>query len=282
MTAGLWIRIDSVADPRIQLYRDLKDADLRQRGGRFIAEGELVVRKALQVHVLGDIRMESVLLNEARLRALEAELLPLARDGLAIYLGEQAVLDGIAGFHVHRGCLSIGKCPPNKMLESVLPEGSAGSLVVAGERLRHVDNLGTIFRNAAAFGADAIVLDPESCDPLYRRALRVSIGHALSLPWARAADWPEGLEALRRCGYTLVALALSDRARPLHEFAWPHRAALVVGTEGTGLRRRTIDACDAVIEIPMAAGVDSLNVGTATGIALHAARFGPRAPDAVT
>lgn len=276
MTGAPWIRIDSPEDSRLALYRDLKDADLRQRGGRFMAEGELIVRKALRLHELGAIEMESVLLNEPRLRALEDRLRPLAARGLPVYLGAQPILDAIAGFHVHRGCLALGKCPSDKGLEDVLPRAEGPSLVVVCEALRHVDNLGTIFRNAAAFDADAILLDPQCCDPLYRRTLRVSIGHALTMPWARAGDWPEALATLRRRGYTLVAAALADQAIPLHEYAWPARTALLVGTEGTGLRRRTIEACDAAVRIPMAADVDSLNVGTATGIALYAARFGPR------
>jgi tRNA G18 (ribose-2'-O)-methylase SpoU len=273
MTDSPWIQIETATDPRIELYRDLKDADLRKRGDRFMAEGELIVHKALQMHALGEIIMESVLVNPARLRAMEELLRPLAQAGLPVYLGAQEILDDITGFHVHRGCLSVGKCPPNKALNEVLPPDDEPSLIVVCEALRHVDNLGTIFRNAAAFGADAVILDPESCDPLYRRTLRVSIGHALRLPWSRQSNWPAGLRALQERGYTLVALALTDAAEPLQDYAWPERTAIVLGTEGPGLRWKTIDACDAVVKAPMHPGVDSLNVGTASGIALYAARY---------
>ncbi len=273
MTESPWTHIDSPTDPRLELYRDLKDADLRKRGNRFLAEGELIVHKALHGHILGSIQMESVLVNPARLRAMEAVLRPLAEAGLPVYLGTQEVLDAITGFHVHRGCMAIGKCPNEKMLDDVLPPDDDPSLIVVCEALRHVDNLGIIFRNAAAFGADAVILDPESCDPLYRRTLRVSIGHALQLPWARLQDWPNGLSSLQERGYTLVALALTDAAVPIHEYAWPPRTAVVLGSEGPGLRWKTIDACDAVVKAPMFPGVDSLNVGTASGIALYAARY---------
>ncbi|MCK4873898.1 MAG: RNA methyltransferase [Phycisphaerales bacterium] len=292
MGAHSWITIDDPQDPRIDLYRDLKDADLRKRGGFFMAEGELVVQRALALFQAGELDMHSVLVNAARLQAMNEALAPLPERGVPVYVGAQDILDRITGFHVHRGCLAVGKCPARATLDQVLPTPTltptltptptptaARSLIVVCEALRHVDNLGVIFRNAAAFGADAVILDPQSCDPLYRRTLRVSIGHSLTMPWTRLSPWPAALSQLTARGYTLVAMAITDSATPIHEFAWPERTALLLGTEGPGLSWRTLDLCSAVVMAPMAPAVDSLNVGTASGIALYAARYGLNAGD---
>jgi len=268
-----WQTITEPLDTRVDLYRNLKDADLRKRRNRFMAEGELVVRKALRLHLSGKIRMESVLVNQARLNAMEDALKPAALGGLPILLGSQELLDSIAGFHVHRGCLSVGKCPNEKSLEETIPDHEKPSVIVGCESICNVDNLGVIFRNVAAFAADAVILDQRSCDPLYRRTLRVSIGHSLTVPYARISPWPGELMRLKERGYHLVALALRENAVPLHEYHWPSRVLLLLGTEGTGLHQRTLEMCDDCLVIPMANDVDSLNVGTASGVALHTARF---------
>jgi tRNA G18 (ribose-2'-O)-methylase SpoU len=268
---GPWIEVTDRDDPRIALYRDLKDASLRKRGGLFMAEGELVVRRAIAHASSIGQPMVSALVSPTRLRALATDLRTMAGSGASVYVAEQAILDGIAGFSVHRGCLALGKCPPDRSLDDVLPPPGP-SLVVVCESLTNVDNLGVVFRAAAGFEADAVLLDPRCCDPLYRRALRVSIGHSLALPWVRLRRWPDDLLVLRDRGYTVAALELAPGAVPLHAYAWPDRLAVVIGAEGPGVRRRTLDIVDDVLEIPMHPSVDSLNVGAAAAIALYAAR----------
>lgn len=268
---GPWIEITDRDDPRIVLYCDLKDASLRKRGGLFMAEGELVVRRAIEhARTIGQ-PLVSALVSPTRLRSLTGDLESVADSGAPVYVAEQSILDEIAGFNVHRGCLALGKCPPDRTLADVLP-GPGPSLVVVCESLTNVDNLGVVFRAAAGFEADAVLLDPRCCDPLYRRTLRVSIGHSLALPWARLRRWPDDLRALHDRGYTVAALELAAGSTPLHTYAWPERLALVVGTEGRGVWRRTLEIVDDVLEIPMHPSVDSLNVGAAAAIALYAAR----------
>jgi tRNA G18 (ribose-2'-O)-methylase SpoU len=255
-------------DARLADYRDLRDRRLDQESGRFVAESELVVRKLL------DSRLDvcSVLLTAPRLAALEPALAASVRD-LPVYVVPQAVMDRVAGFHVHRGCLAVAERPS----AARVPDGAR--LVVVLVDLVDVDNLGAMARNAAAFGADALLLSPRCADPFYRKAVRTSAGAVLSLPIVRAARWPDDLLELReRRGFGLVGAVLDSQARPLAEFCPPARLALLFGAEGPGLDPETRKLCDALVTIPMAAGpaVDSLNVAAAGAVFLYHCTQSPR------
>jgi tRNA G18 (ribose-2'-O)-methylase SpoU len=256
------IAVDDADDPRLADYRDLPERRLRAESGRFVAESERVVRRL----VGSGLGVVSVLLTAPRLATLADAL----GGPFPVYLAPQELLDRIAGFHVHRGCLAVGERPA----PAPLPRG-ARSLVVL-EDLTDVDNLGAIARHAAAFGADALVLSPRCADPYYRKAIRVSLGAVFALPVVRLARWPDDLAALRADGLTLVAAVVDPTATPLDRFAPPARFALLLGAEGPGLSAAALAHCDARVTIPMPAGsnalADSLNVATAGAIFLYALR----------
>jgi len=250
------IPVDDVGDPRLADYRELKEHRLVAGSGRFVAESERVVRRLVE----SGLGVCSVLLTPARLLTLADAL----SGPYPVYVAEQAVLDGIAGFHVHRGCLAVGERP----LAPRLPERPRAVVVL--EDLTDVDNLGAMARNAAAFGADALVLSPRCADPFYRKAIRVALGAVFHLPVIRLERWPEALKELRARGLSLVAAVVDPSAIPLHRFVPPERFALLLGAEGPGLSRAARQACDAEVTIPMSPGADSLNVATAGAIFLHA------------
>jgi tRNA G18 (ribose-2'-O)-methylase SpoU len=248
-------------DARLADYRDLQDRRLGEPSGRFIAESEVVVRKLLAA----GLQIHSLMLTAPRLAALEPAL-AAAKGNVPVYLVPQTVMDQIAGFHVHRGCLAIAERP---RCQTVSPDAR---LVVVLVDLVDVDNLGAIARNAAAFGADAILLSPRCADPFYRKAVRTSTGAVFSLPIVRAARWPEDLVALRNDqGFTLVGAVLADDALPLPAFVPPKRLAVLFGSEGPGLDQPIRQLCDQKVTIPMAKapGVDSLNVATASAVFLY-------------
>jgi tRNA G18 (ribose-2'-O)-methylase SpoU len=246
-------------DPRVADSRSLKERRLNDEG-RFIAESERVVRRL----VASGLPIRSVLLTAPRLATLGDAL----GGDFPVYLAPQSVLDGVAGFHVHRGCLAVGERPP----APEIPRG-ARTLVVL-EDLTDVDNLGAIARHAAAFGADAILLSPRSADPFYRKAIRVSLGAVFTLPIVRLAHWPDDLQALRADGVAIVGAVLDADATPLDSFARPERVALLFGAEGPGLSAPARAACDQRVTIPMSPGADSLNVATAAALFLYALRWG--------
>jgi len=251
-------------DPRLADYRALKERHLNAESGRFVAESERVVRRLLA----SGLRVHSVLATPPRLRALEDALAARAAAGPAppVYVAAQPVLDAVAGFHVHRGCLAIGERPTSR----ALPPDARGVVVL--EDLVDVDNLGAVARNAAAFGADALVLSPHCADPFYRKAIRVSLGAVFDLPVVRLASWPEDLDVLRKLGFSLMAAVLSPGATPLPRFAPPDRWALLLGAEGPGLSPGAVMRCHASVTIPMSTstGADSLNVATAAAVMLYA------------
>jgi len=251
------IEILDADDPRVGDFRELKERRLNE-GGRFIAESERVVRR-LAASGLG---VESVLLTAPRLATLADAL----GGDFPVYLAPQAVVDQIAGFHVHRGCLAVGRKPA----APAVPAG-ARTLVVL-EDLTDVDNLGAIARHAAAFGADALLLSPRSADPYYRKAIRVSLGAVFGLPIVRLGRWPEDLQALRAEGVATVGAVLDPAATPLDAFVRPPRVALLFGAEGPGLSPGARAACDHQVTIPMSPGADSLNVATAAALFLYALR----------
>ena len=262
------VAVDDAGDRRLDDYRNVPDAVLLAERGIFVAEGRLVVRRLL---CSSRFAARSLLVTPTALASI-ADLASNAADGLArvpVYVVPQQVMNGITGFNLHRGCLAIGERRP---AEAPLDVVAAARRIVVAERVGNADNVGGIFRNAAALGADAVILDPSSTDPLYRKAIRTSMGAALQLPFARAEAWPDTLPALREAGFALVAMTLSPAAPPIRTVAATlsgRRVAIVVGHEGEGLSEAALAACDVRARIPMAAGVDSLNVATAVAIALY-------------
>ena len=250
------VEVHDPDDPRLADYRQMTERRLNAESGRFVAESERVVRRLVE----SALTVHSVLLTPPRLATLGNAL----TGPYPVYVAEQPVLDAIAGFHVHRGCLAIGERPG----AAALPPG-AGAVVVL-EDLTDVDNLGALARHAAAFGADALVLSPRCADPFYRKAIRVSLGAVFGLPIVRAGSWPGDLDVLRRDGLTVVGAVIEPGATPLARFTPPARFALLLGAEGPGLSAAARASCDHLVTIPMSAGADSLNVATAGAIFLYA------------
>ncbi len=259
--------IASLDDPRIADYRNVRDADLRVRDGLFMTEGRLNVKRLLTV---SPYRTRSVFVTEAGLRGIAPALERL--DAAApVYVASQALLNAVVGYSMHRGCLAAGERGPDPSLEALLgsdPERPRTLLVL--EDVYSSENVGAVFRNALAFGADGVVLTRRSVDPLYRRAIRVSMGASLRVPYARAEDGPSALAVLRRAGFTSIALTTAPCATPLARCTDPpRRLALWLGSEGKGLSEAALGGIDQRVTIPMQQGTDSLNVATASGIALH-------------
>jgi tRNA G18 (ribose-2'-O)-methylase SpoU len=263
-------RIDRVADPRLENYRDLRDADLLRGRGVFAAEGRLVVRRVIEER---RFTVESVLVNEAALRDLEPTFGALD-PVVPIFVCATGLFPAVTGFNLHRGCLALVRRPPAPPLPALIA-GAATLLVLDG--VANADNVGGIVRNAAAFGADALLLSPTSCDPLYRKAVRTSMGAVLNVPFLRCGDteWPGVLSCLRAAGFTLVALTPREPSNTLDSFAAalrPDRLALLLGAEGAGLAPAVEALADHRVRIPIGDRVDSLNVAVAAGIALYRLR----------
>jgi tRNA G18 (ribose-2'-O)-methylase SpoU len=264
------IRIDDPLDPRIEAFRDVRERDLIGREGRFVAEGTVVLRVLL---TLSRHRPEALLIAEPRLAGL-GELIGMAPEGVPVYVAAQPVMDAIAGFPIHRGVLAIGRRTDFGPVASLLAAAGARSVVVVLCGIANHDNMGGIFRNAAAFGADAVLLDPTCCEPLYRKSIRVSVGGALVVPFARLARGEDPVALLKEAGYRPLALSPAG-ALPLADLLPPARAAIILGAEGPGLPRPILDRADTVA-IPMRRGFDSLNVATTSGIVLHHLTAGAR------
>ncbi len=261
--------VDDPDDPRISAFRAVRERDLVGREGQFIAEGEVVLR--MLVHSPRH-KAKAVLIDSKRIEKLAALLSELPPD-VPVYAGTQSVLDAIAGFHLHRGILAIAEREPAPTAVELLSTLGDGALVVVAIGIANHDNIGGIFRNAAAFGADAVLLDPESCDPFYRKAIRVSVGAVLSVPSARLSSNDDLFEALGQGGFTPLALSPTG-SLTLAELKPPARSAVLMGAEGPGLPAEVL-ARSTTIRIPMADGFDSLNVATACGIVLHHLRSRP-------
>jgi tRNA G18 (ribose-2'-O)-methylase SpoU len=260
-------RILRADDPRLAVYRDVRDGELLRSHGLFVAEGRLVVRRILED---GRYRVQSMLVNDAALHDLAPAVAAVA-SGAPIFACKPGDLAAIAGYNVHRGCLALVHRPSDTPVDDVL---ASTRMLVILEGVSDADNVGGVFRNAAAFGAGAVLLNPTCCDPLYRKAIRTSMGAALSLPFARArdGDWPGVLVRVRAAGFTMVALTPREPSETLDRFAARARAArlaLIVGTEGAGLTPATEAAADYRVRIPISNRVDSLNLAVATGIALY-------------
>jgi tRNA G18 (ribose-2'-O)-methylase SpoU len=264
-----FLPIDRFDDPRITDYRNVPDPELLRRRGVFVAEGRLVVRTLLTSTRLQAL---SVLVTEAARRRL-ADVLDARAGTLPIFVADRALLEQVVGFNLHRGCLALGARPALPAVTDVLASLRDRALVVVLEGIGNADNVGGVFRNAVAFGADAVLLGPACCDPLYRKAIRVSIGGTLRMTFAVFSSWPESLQEVRKAGFTLVALTPSQDAEDIARFSQRaerrRRLALLLGAEGGGLSPEAMAAADLRIRIPMAPGIDSVNVATASGIALH-------------
>jgi tRNA G18 (ribose-2'-O)-methylase SpoU len=254
-------RVSDVDDPRLADYRDLKDGARRRRDGTFIAESRQVVRRLLGG---SRFRARSVLAAEAAAEDLRDVL----TAGLPVYVAPEATLQRVVGFNFHRGCLAVGERGAELGLDGLL---DARVLLVL-ERVSNPDNIGGAFRNAMAFGAGGVVLAPGCSDPLYRKAIRVSMGGTLVVPFTRAEPWPEALARLRGHGFTVVALT-PDGGADIGELGTsrpvPERVALLLGAEGEGLSAAACAAADLAVAIRMTGRGQSLNVATALGIALH-------------
>jgi tRNA G18 (ribose-2'-O)-methylase SpoU len=261
------ILIDDPNDPRVAAYRDIKERDLVGRQGLFIAEGETVLRAFVRD---APERVRSLLIDGKRIDKL-GEVLAGLQPSVPVYVAGQAVLDAIAGFHLHRGVLAVGAKPEPLSADALLAEADERAVVLVLMGIANHDNLGGIFRNAAAFGVDGVILDGDCCDPFYRKAIRVSIGATLSLPTAWLAPGEDVVDLLERRGFQ--GLALSPAAgETLARLDPPARAAVLLGAEGPGLSQAVMDRVRTV-GIPMAGGFDSLNVATTSGIVLHHLRF---------
>jgi len=254
-------RVSSIDDPRVAAYKHIAEPDRLMELGLFVAEGRLVVRRLLD---LQHWDIHSILLTQPAADAI-ADVLP--KTTAPIYLVDQAVMNGIAGFNIHRGCLALVKRPERSTLDRIVAGPLARVLVLEG--VNNPDNVGGLFRSAAAFGIDLVVLGPDCGDPLYRKAIRTSIGASLSVPFVLAPQWPGAIRDLRVDGFTVVALTPHRGAAPLEE-VFPHaKLALLVGAEGTGLSEGAMTAATLRIRIPTTADVDSLNVTTAASIAMY-------------
>ena len=261
------ILIDDPSDPRVAAYRDIKERDLVGRQGLFIAEGETVLRAFVRD---APGRVQSLLIDGKRLDKLDAVFAGLP-EGVPVYVVGQAVLDAIAGFHLHRGVLAVGVKPEPLSATDLLARAGKRAVVLVLMGIANHDNLGGIFRNAAGFGVDGVILDGDCCDPFYRKAIRVSIGATLNVPTAWLAPGEDVVTLLDRHGFQ--GLALSPAAGEiLARLVPPARAAVLLGAEGPGLSQAVMDRVRTV-GIPMANGFDSLNVATTSGIVLHHLRF---------
>ncbi|MGW0119261.1 TrmH family RNA methyltransferase [Streptomyces sp. NPDC003327] len=264
------ITIDDPDDPRLRDYTGLTDVELRRRRepaeGLFIAEGEKVIRRAGQA----GYAMRSMLLS--------AKWVDVMRDVIdeaaaPVYAIQPELAERVTGYHVHRGALASMQRKPLPDAGELLADARR---VVIMESVNDHTNIGAIFRSAAALGMDAVLLSPDCADPLYRRSVKVSMGAVFSVPYARLDSWPRGLETVREAGFKLLALTPAEKATPIDEAA-PHRldrVALMLGAEGDGLSPQALRAADEWVRIPMAHGVDSLNVGAAAAVAFYAVATG--------
>ncbi|WP_395944836.1 TrmH family RNA methyltransferase [Brevundimonas sp.] len=264
------ISITDPEDPRIAAFRDIRERDLTGREGLFIAEGEVVVR--VLASTASRCRPRALLLAEKRVAAL-ADVIAALPAAAPVYAASQPVLDRIAGFPLHRGILALGEKPPPPSVASILARPGMDDVFVVASGIGNHDNMGGLFRNAAAFGARAVLLDQACCDPFYRKAIRVSVGAVLRTPFTVADSAEAVVAAMQAAGVEVLALTPSATQR-LADYRRKGPVALVLGSEGPGLPRAVIERCRAV-GIPMAGGFDSLNVAVTSALALHQMTMSP-------
>ena len=260
------VEIDDPSDERLSDYRDLRDVQLRKHleaeHGLFLAEGEKVVRRAVE----GGFPARSFLMAPRWLAGLSDVL---DASDAPCYVMSEALAEQVTGFHVHRGALASLERRPLPSLDEVL-EGARTVLVL--EDIVDHTNVGAIFRSGAALGFDAVLLSPRCADPLYRRSIKVAMGAVFSLPWTRLDSWEWALPTLSTAGFTTVALTLAPDSVPVEDAVRGlGKVALVLGGEGHGLSRHWEESADRRATIPMAAGIDSLNVAAATAVACYVA-----------
>src|SRR5262245_43224686 len=260
------VDVDDPADPRLDDFRDLNSVDRRpdlpSGKGLVIAEGVLVVQRMLASR----FRPRAMLGTDRRLRELQADL--GATDAL-YYRASAEVMADVVGFHLNRGVLAAAPRPGELSVDQVLDRARTVAVL---EGVNDHENLGSIFRNAAGLGVDAVVFGTGCADPLYRRAVRVSMGHVLLVPYAGAAAWPADLTLLRDNGFRLLAMTPDPTAATLADAmtsAGDERVAILVGAEGPGLTETAMRASDLRVRIPMSRGTDSLNVATAAALAFY-------------
>jgi tRNA G18 (ribose-2'-O)-methylase SpoU len=264
---AIMIEVDDPADPRLSDYRDLRDVELRKHleadEGLFIAEGEKVVRRAVEA----GFAPRSFLMARRWLDGLADVLAPA---DVPCYVVDEQLAEQVTGFHVHRGALGSLHRRTLPSVADVLAD--ARTVVVLEDVVDHT-NVGAIFRSAAALGVDAVLLSPRCADPLYRRSVKVAMGAVFSVPYARIEGWYDAVQALSAAGFTTVAMSLADDSVPVEEaLAGRDKVALLMGTEGHGLSQRWAESADVRAVIPMAGGIDSLNVAAATAVACYVAR----------
>lgn len=268
------VHLDDPDDERVADYTRLTDVVLRAKHepskGLYIAESSVVIRRA----IAAGHRPRSFLMAPRWLAGL-ADVLDGVGAGehgdIPVYVAEEEILERLTGFHLHRGALAAMHRPPLAPVRDLLT--GARRVAILEDVVDHT-NVGAAFRSAAALGVDAVLVTPKCADPLYRRSVRVSMGTVFQVPWTRVDPWPAGAEELRDLGFTVAALALAENAVTLDDIVAdpPERLAWVLGTEGDGLTRGAIEAADQVVTIPMAGGVDSLNVAAAAAVAFWATR----------
>ncbi|MDR1710270.1 MAG: RNA methyltransferase [Propionibacteriaceae bacterium] len=264
-----FIAVSDPGDPRLGDYVSLRDSSLRKsleaERGLFIAEGDLVIRRA----ITAGYRPRSLLLAERWLAGLDDLLAPL---DVPVYVVTEQLAEAVTGFHVHRGALAALHRVARHSVADIL---AMDRVVVAEDIVDHT-NVGAIIRNAAGLGWGGMLISPRCADPLYRRAVKVSMGAVFSLPWARLDDWAGAVPLLQAAGFTVAALALRADGVDIGDLSEiPAKLAILLGTEGAGLSERWISQADLVVRIPMHAGIDSLNVAAASAIACYALSAAP-------
>jgi len=272
MTAPLEpIQITDARDPRIAEYVALRDRGLRKMDGRegvFIGEAVLVVEVMLESRGL----TRSVLTSRKQADRMAQVIAASNSPETTLFVADEKTMESITGFDLHRGVLACGARAPveERALEDIVPAPDGHATLLVCDGISNIDNMGMMFRNAAAFGVDAVILSPDSHDPLYRKSLRVSIGHALRVPWHRSRDWDMTLKRLTdEFGVTLIGTSIKSDSVPLDRIEQPDRVGVVMGSEFSGIGETSSKHCATSTRIPMMEGTDSLNVGVAAAVCLH-------------
>jgi tRNA G18 (ribose-2'-O)-methylase SpoU len=256
------IRIEDLSDPRVAPYRNIKEKDLERAGRLFIAEGEYVVRRLFA----SDFPIESLFVTDRRLE----EIGPLAPEGVPLYVTSTEIMNGILGMKFHSGVIACGRRKPWMKLEEVLPNRPSRLTLVVCPDISNAENIGSIVRIAAGFGADALILGEHSHDPFWRQSIRVSMGTVFQLPIYQSRELLHDLARLKsEWGVELAATVLDEDAEPLSQAKRGGRLAILFGGESQGLDDATVRACDRRVTIPMKLGTDSLNVAVAAGVFLY-------------
>jgi tRNA G18 (ribose-2'-O)-methylase SpoU len=283
---GPLVEVDDPDDPRLDVYRDLNDPAGRAQSGAgqsvLVVEGRLAVERLLTSRYV----VRSLLVDDHQVATASGLMAATQARGAPVYVGSRALVAGTVGFTLHRGVVAVANRPSpvaaEQLLAAAAPAGVHPHLVAVLEGLNDHENIGALFRNAAAFGVAGVLLDPTCADPLYRRSIRVSVGHVLHMPFARLTPWPVGLLQVRAAGFVVAALAPRSRsdvgvpsislAELKAQTSGPDRpvgVALLLGAEGPGLTEAALAASDVVVPIPIVDRVDSLNVATAAAVAFH-------------